>query len=332
MKYAKNRWYVFLLLVLAGLAACESSTTEAVDEAQILVEYLETNRDYDVHGGYIMSAADVRTNIVTAPDDYYVIDIRAASDFAAGHVAGAVNVALGDLPDHLADMSPAPSTYEKVILICYSGQSAAYSAGVLRAMGYENVFTMKFGMSAWHTDFSGSWVNNVSNERVTQFVTTASPAINEPGALPELSTGYEDGASIVDARASAVFSAGFGPAKITDDDVFMNIDDYYVINFWPQSRYEGLGHIPGALNYDPSTQPFLLDTHLSTLPTDQPVVVYCYTGQTSAYITGYLRVLGYDARTLLFGGNSMIHDAMADAEAGAWSTGAVMDYEYEVSS
>ncbi len=293
---------------------------------------MEANRSYNVHGGYILSASDVQTNIVTAPEDYYVIDIRAASDYAAGHVPGSINVALGDLPNHLANMSPAASTYEQVILVCYSGQSAAYSTGILRAMGYENVFSMKFGMSAWHTDFSGSWVNNVSNERVTQFETTASPPKNDPGDLPVLNTGFENGAEILQARAMAVFADGFGPAKVTDDDVFMALDDYYVINFWPQDLYEGLGHIPGAINYQPSETPFLLDTFLTTLPTDKPVVVYCYTGQTSAYITAYLRVLGYDARTLLFGGNSMIHDAMAAANAHAWSTGAIMDYSYVTSN
>ena len=333
MKYAKNRWYIFLLLVLAGLTACDDDTTttvDPIDEAQLLVDYAEANRGYDVHGGYILSASDVQTNIVTAPEDYYVIDIRAASDYASGHVPGSVNVAPGDLPDHLANMSPGPSAYEQVILICYSGQAAAYSTGILRAMGYENVYSMKFGMSAWHSDFSGSWANSVSNERVTQFETTASPPKNGVGDLPTLSTGFEDGAEILQARALAVFADGFDAAKVTDDDVFMALDDYYIINFWPQDQYEGLGHIPGAVNYQPSETPFLLDTFLATLPTDKPVVVYCYTGQTSAYIVAYLRVLGYDARTLLFGGNSMIHDAMAAANASAWSTGAVMDYQYDV--
>lgn len=31
------------------------------------------------------------------------------------------------------------------------------------------------------------------------------------------------------------------------------------------------------------TAPFLSSTDLTTLPTDRPVVIYCYTGQTSAF-------------------------------------------------
>jgi filamentous hemagglutinin family protein len=59
-------------------------------------------------------------------------------------------------------------------------------------------------------------------------------------------------------------------------------------------------------------------------------VIYCYTGQTSAYLTGYLRVLGYDARSLLFGANGMIFDKMiTDGVASAFVPETqIMDYDY----
>jgi rhodanese-related sulfurtransferase len=82
--------------------------------------------------------------------------------------------------------------------------------------------------------------------------------------------------------------------------------------------------------YEPSTTPWLLSTDLTTLPTDKTIVVYCYTGQTSAYVTSYLKTLGYDAKSLVFGANSMIHDVMAAAQNHAWGAGAIMDYEYDV--
>jgi rhodanese-related sulfurtransferase len=335
MTYAKSRLYLLLMLVLAGLAACDTTTEpDPINEARVLVEYLEANRSYDVHGGFVISASDVRTNILTAPDDYLVLDIRAAADYAAGHIPGTINVGLTALPDYMAALSPAASTYDKVILVCYSGQSAAYATGILRAMGYENVFNMAWGMTAWHEDFAGPWIGAVSNIRATEFVTTASPAMNAPGELPELDTGYEDGASILEARAATVFAEGFDPAKITNAAVFMDLAGHYIINFWPENLYLAVGHIPGAINYQPADTPFLLDTDLTTLPTDQPVVIYCYTGQGSAYLAGYLRILGYDARSLLFGANGMVHDRMAENGIGsAFDPAAhVMNYDYEVSS
>ena len=53
-----------------------------------------------------------------------------------------------------------------------------------------------------------------------------------------------------------------------------------------------------------------LDADLLTLPTDETVVVYCWTGQTAAATIAYLTVLGYDVRSIKFGVNSMIFDAL----------------------
>ena len=53
--------------------------------------------------------------------------------------------------------------------------------------------------------------------------------------------------------------------------------------------------------------------------------MYCWTGQTSANMAAYLRVLGYQAKTLLFGANGMIYD---DLPSHKWSAGAIMGYDY----
>ena len=150
------------------------------------------------------------------------------------------------------------------------------------------------------------------------------------GNYPTLNTGFEDGPSILEARVNTILAEGFGPAKISNADLFMDLDGHYIMNFWPQNLYEDTGHVPGAILYDPATTPFASSTYLKTLPTDMPVVPYCYTGQTSAYLTGYLRVLGYDAKSLLFGANGMIWDKMvADGVANAFDPGHdIMNYDY----
>ena len=321
MNTAKNRLYMLLMLVLASVVACDDDNTTdpppAIDEAQLLVDEVESRTD--PHTGFIMSAQALHTNLLVAPDDYLVIDVRAADDYAAGHIEGAVHVAIPDLPAYFETIDPA--SYENIVLVCYSGQSAAYSVGALRAMGHNNVVSMKWGMSSWNPDFAVNpgryWAAAPSNQRQTQFVTDPSPAMNGPGELPAINTGLETGPEILDARIDELFAAGFGPAAITDDDVFLNLDDYYIINYWPENLYLGVGHIPGAINYQPSTMPFFQDTDLLTLPTDQPVVIYCYTGQGSARLAGYLRVLGYDVRTLLYGGNSMVWNNMVDNGIGS---------------
>ncbi len=120
------------------------------------------------------------------------------------------------------------------------------------------------------------------------------------GNMPTLSTGQTTGQAIFEARVSTVLAEGFGAAKISNTDVFANPDNYYIVNYWAQTDYDHYGHVPGAMQYTPK-QSIAYNVDLTTLPTDKTVVVYCWTGQTSANMAAYLRILGYDAKSLLFG-------------------------------
>ena len=96
---------------------------------------------------------------------------------------------------------------------------------------------------------------------------------------------------------------------ISNTDVFANPTNYYIVNYWPANLYTSIGHIDGAVQYTPR-QDLQLSTFLKTLPTDKTIVVYCYTGQTSANVTAILRVMGYDAKSLSHGTNGMIWSKM----------------------
>ena len=166
---------------------------------------------------------------------------------------------------------------------------------------------MKWGMCSWNTTTSGSWVNNISNARASELVTDVTSKA-AAGDLPNLDTGFETATEILRARVEAVFTEGFGAAKVSNGDVFTSPSNYYIVNYWSQTDYDW-GHIPGAIQYTPKAD-FDFDTFLNTLPTDKTIAVYCYTGQTSAHVAAYLRVLGYDAKSILFGVNAMAHDTM----------------------
>jgi rhodanese-related sulfurtransferase len=319
----KNLKYLVLsvLFVSFMLSSCNKET---VDEAQVLVEYLEANGDYPSTAMPAMiTAQDLYT--LNQTGQVYIIDIRSAADFTdKGHIANAVNVPSNGVNDHLATINTAD--YEKIAIVCYSGQTACWATCLARINGYNNVAALKWGMCSWHADFAGSWPSSVGNMYATQF--TSDPTEKGPeGELPVLTTGMETGEEILAARTTAVLAEGFGAAKVTAADVFANPNNYYVVNYWSDAHYTEAGHIPGAMQYTPKVAMQLAED-LKTLPTDKTIAVYCYTGQTSANMAAYLRVLGYDAKSILFGTSGMALDLVTGLGYTHWSDSYIMGYDY----
>jgi rhodanese-related sulfurtransferase len=272
----------------------------------------------------IMPASEVKT--LNETGQIYIIDIRSAADFAAGHIQNAHNVALADIVSHVESINM--SQYTKVAMVCYTGQTSGWATSILRLLGYEKVFSMKWGMCSWHVDFASRWQNTIANGNAyaSQFVTT--PTDKGPvGELPVLNTGFTTGQEILEARVDALLAEGFTPATVTNQTVFAGLSNYYIVNYWPADQYADPGHIPGAMQYTPKAS-MKLAADLKTLPTDKPIAVYCYTGQTSAFLAAYLRLLGYDAKSLLYGGNGMIYDIMVTKGMTVFKDSEIMGYSY----
>jgi len=305
-------YYMLIFILFIGLIGCDDSTSPdpVVNETEVILEYLENVLQFP-YGGFVVEAQAVRTTLLASPATQYIVDIRTAADYATGYIPGAVQVNFADLYNHIKGINT--GGYERIVIVCYTGQSSAYAVALLRAAGIPNAISLKWGMSAWHEDLAGPWLNNRSNARATQFVKTPAPAKPPKGELPEINTGLTEPVDIIDARVAQLFSAGYGPAAINHSALYQNLNGHRIINYWPTNLYTGLGHIQGAFNYPPSPNPWKSDSDLLTLSTEMPNVIYCYTGQTSSYLSGYLRILGYDSRSLLYGGNGMIYDVMKDA-------------------
>lgn len=256
------------------------------------------------------SGAGVNTSISAVFDnltdgntanDPYIIDYRSATDFASGHIKGAVNMPLADLMSKVKD-GTVPNN-KAILNVCYTGQNSSVATSVLNMLGYE-AQSLLFGMCSVDTSINGAknWLNQIAaDERAGDLVSTASTTITTYD-FPTLATGKETAEDIVMERFSA---SGWTKSA---DDVWDNKANYFIINYWPEAEYVTPGHIPGAYQFTP--QMSLKSTEkLNLLPTDKPIVVYCYTGQTSAQVATYLRILGYDAYSLLYGTNGFAYNA-----------------------
>lgn len=74
-----------------------------------------------------------------------LLDVRSPAEFAAGHVAGALNIPVGEVARRAAEVGP---TDRPVVLYCASGTRSAIARRALRAAGYKQAYNLG-PMSRW---------------------------------------------------------------------------------------------------------------------------------------------------------------------------------------
>jgi len=309
------------------IAGCSGNKTERKQEASVPEKVVATVhtpsvvidnetslllKDLRDNGNYVNSKeypSLIKASIVNKSlgKNILVIDIRSQKKFSEGHIKGAVNKKFEELPEYF-EKGIKPFTYDKIILVCNGGQQSSYATSLLRLKGYGNVYSMRWGMSAWNNKYAEEgWLKTVSGKYESSLET----ADNErpvPNTMPELKTGKTTGAEIGDARFQKIFKEGTDSVFINAEQVFANPKKYYIINLERKDKYEN-GHIPGAVRYKPEATLSYVE-EMASIPIDKTVVVYCGTGHNSGFATAYLRLFGYDARTLIMGNNSFMYDKM----------------------
>jgi rhodanese-related sulfurtransferase len=281
------------------------------NETALLLKDLKDNGDYVNSQNFpsLIKASIVHDNL---DKNQLVIDIRSAKSFSEGHIKGSVNKRFEDLPAYF-ETGIKPFEFDKIILVSDDGQVSSYTACLLRLMGYGNIYSMRWGMSAWNSNYANAgWLKDVSGK----FESNLETAVNAPGtvgAMPDLKTGMTDGEKIGTARFLKLFEEGVGNIVVSADEVFSDPKKYYIINLERKDKYEN-GHIPGAVRYKPDETLGFVE-EMASIPLDRTVVVYCGTGHNSSFATAFLRLFGYDARTLRYGNNGFMYNKMVSEKA-----------------
>ncbi len=79
-----------------------------------------------------------------------VLDVRPAADFTGelGHIAGAINIPLEELPKRFAEL--APDEEHTIVLVCRTDRRSSKAAQLLSQQGFADVHVARMGMTGWN--------------------------------------------------------------------------------------------------------------------------------------------------------------------------------------
>ena len=92
------------------------------------------------------NVADVKQRL-DAGEKLVLIDVREESEWARGHLPGAIHLGKGIIERDIEQRLPDAGT--KVVLYCGGGFRSALAADSLQKMGYTNVESMDGGWKGW---------------------------------------------------------------------------------------------------------------------------------------------------------------------------------------
>jgi rhodanese-related sulfurtransferase len=89
-----------------------------------------------MYKNYKISEADLKKIVDAQDDNVYILSIRQSQHYAEEHIPGAENIAWGNDMYQQFDSLPAG---KKIVVYCYSGQTAGQTTAALRVLGYDAV-------------------------------------------------------------------------------------------------------------------------------------------------------------------------------------------------
>lgn len=331
---------VFILIIQLNGCIDEETSSPIIKEFEssaVLLSELENRGDYINSSEFpaLVEADEVYNNLA----NYIIIDVRSPEDFNNGHIPRSINKNNNDLFQFIKNLETGG---KKILLVSKTGQAASYYLCLLRYAGIKNIYSLRFGIAVWNNDFSYLWKNYLrnyindgfSNQR-NDFNNIAEYFKPEKTSLPDVSYSNSNLSKEekADERVSELIKLGFDEtsygsietANTMDIDFlvaqnFSSSNNYFVVCFANAALYfqpnisrgcllQCAGHPKGAHLYDafPPYSDLRSTANLQTLPKDKIIVLYSFTGERSAAAVAYLKLLGYNAKSIIFGGQNMFH-------------------------
>jgi rhodanese-related sulfurtransferase len=91
-----------------------------------------------------ISVSDANAMIQSSPN-LLVVDVRTSQEYAQGHLKGAMNIPLSDLPVQIGGLD----RNRPILVYCQTGVRSAQAATMLVNAGFTQVYDMEGGLTAW---------------------------------------------------------------------------------------------------------------------------------------------------------------------------------------
>ncbi len=231
--------------------------------------------------------------------DYYLIDIRAGEDFAAGNIRGSVSIPYAQTAS-LKKLENLPQD-KTLVIIDYNGHWAAQTAATWNMLGYKAV-PLKYGIQSWSEEPGPTGYEIFPAQALYHPLVTERKAPEE-FVLPELKMTAAQTEEMVCLIAGTYLDRNY-KGFIEAQDLMTAITDgsaekdNFLIDIRQPEHYES-GHVPGAVNI-PLAELAKAD-QLKYLPEAKRIVVIGYDGMDGSQAARVLVTLGYNAVALKYG-------------------------------
>jgi rhodanese-related sulfurtransferase len=91
-----------------------------------------------------ISVSDANALIQSSPN-LLVVDVRTPQEYAQGHLKGAINIPLSDLPLQIGGLDQS----RPILVYCQTGVRSAQAATMLVNASFTQVYDMEGGLTAW---------------------------------------------------------------------------------------------------------------------------------------------------------------------------------------
>lgn len=138
------------LVITAALVSCGAFALQPVSAQQLRAQ--SSTRD-DARGGEgprqagFIDQETLLQRLADADPDLLMLDVRTPDEYAAGHIAGAINIAYDQLPARAAELASARD--KDIVLYCRSGRRTAIAVEALRRAGFTRLLHLDGDMLAW---------------------------------------------------------------------------------------------------------------------------------------------------------------------------------------